>query len=128
MTLMKNTIDMDDEVYPIKHVPRHQFPKEYLIARKDIGEEISVKFSCTFIYYEFKKLVSARTGLPMQKFYLVNSKGIKLGREHFHKTMVEPPMTGGKFQLFLVQEKSAVKAAFNKYLDVLFNLLDDSRI
>lgn len=42
--------------------------------------------------------------------------------------MIEPPLTGGKFQLILREEKSTIKGAFNKYLDVLFNLLDDSRI
>lgn len=64
----------------------------------------------------------------MQQFYLVNAKGIRLTREHFFKSLIEPPLIGGKFQLIIVNEKSIIKTSFNKYLDVLFNLLDDKRI
>jgi hypothetical protein len=80
LTLFKKTIDFDDEVYPIKHQPRHQFPKEYTVIRKELGEELTLKFSCTSIYYDFKKHLSFKFGLPLHKFYLVNGKGIKLTR------------------------------------------------
>lgn len=127
LSLFKKTIDFDDELYSIKYHPRHHFPKEYSVVRRDANEELIIKFSCTSIFYEFKKLLSAKLGLPLNRFYLISAKGVKLGREHFYKTMVEPPLTGGKFQLLLREEKSFVKTAFNKYLDVLFNLLDDTR-
>lgn len=128
LTLFKRIIDFDDELYPIKHQPRHNFPKEYSVVRKDLNEEITLKFSCTAIYYDFKRLLSSKIGLPLNKFYLVNSKGIRLTREHFYKTMIEPPMTGGKFHLLLKEEPSVIKNVFNKNLDIFFNLLDDPRI
>ena len=60
----------------------------------------------------------------MHKFYLVNNKGFRLTRDHFFKALIEPPLSGGKFELYLRDEKSVIKSAFNQHLDVLFNLLD----
>ena len=102
--------------------------KEYTVARKDLQEELTIKFSCTSHYYDFKKALSAKIGIPMHRFYLTNFKGIRLTRQHFFKSMIEPPLTGGKFNLHLRNEKSIIKNEFNRYLDVLFNLLDDKRI
>ena len=64
----------------------------------------------------------------MNKFYLVNGKGVRITKEHFFKSLFEPPLTGGKFVLYPKDDKSVIKGSFNQHLDVLFNLLDDKRI
>jgi hypothetical protein len=128
LTVMKKTIDFDDEILTSKHNFRHQFMKEYAVYRRDTQEDLIVKFSCTSHFYDFKKLLGSKIGIPMHKFYLTNSKEMRLTREHFFKSLIEPPLSGGKFHLHLQDEKSIVKASFNQYLDTLFNLLDDKRI
>lgn len=42
--------------------------------------------------------------------------------------MVDQSFTGAKFQLFLKEESSIIKAIFNSNIDTLFNLLDDPSI
>lgn len=80
LTLIKKAIDYDDEIYSIKYPTKHNFPKEYAVVRKDLNEEFVVKFSCTSIYYEFKKQLAHKMGLSMREFYLVSGKGVRLTR------------------------------------------------
>ena len=77
---MKKTIDFDDELLASRHNPRHQFMKEYVVQRRDTNDELLIKFSCTSHYYDFKKFIASKIGLPMHKFYLVNSKGVRITR------------------------------------------------
>ena len=77
---MKKTIDYDDEILTPKHNFRHQFMKEYTVFRKDTQEELLVKFSCTSHFYDFKKFLGSKIGIPMHKFYLVNAKGNRVTR------------------------------------------------
>jgi hypothetical protein len=122
---MKKTIDFEDELLTSRHNMKHHFMKEYIVHRKDTNDELTIKFSCTSHYYDFKKFISSKIGIPMHKFYLVSSKGVRITREHFFKSLIEPPLAGVKFNLLLRNEKSIIKESFNQYLDVLFNLLDD---
>ena len=126
LTLMKKTLDYDDQQYPSKPNTKHHYAKEYTIYRKDTKESIAIKFNCLGYFYEFKKMVSSKLNLPLNKFDLFSLKGIRLGRQYFNKTMIDQVFTGSKFQAILKQQHSLVKAIFNENIDVLFNLLDDT--
>ena len=123
--LMKKTLDYDDQQFPSKSNIKHHYVKEYTIFRKDTKESIVIKFNCLGYFYEFKKIVSSKLNLPLNKFDLLNQKSVILGKQYFNKTMIDQVFTGGKFQTVLKQQHSLVKSIFNENIDVLFNLLDD---